>query len=72
MALEEGLNTTWLQHMQLMVIVGDSKVLLECLNGRAVTQWCSSSVIQNIRWLHIFHACYFQHVYREANFVADK
>ncbi|KAL6125107.1 hypothetical protein ACLB2K_077615 [Fragaria x ananassa] len=47
-ALKEGLHTTWLQQIPKVVIEGDSKVLIDCITGKATTPWCISSLLQDI------------------------
>ncbi|KAL6129817.1 hypothetical protein ACLB2K_073166 [Fragaria x ananassa] len=47
-ALKEGLHTTWLQQIPKVAIEGDSKVLIDCIIGKATTLWCISSLLQDI------------------------
>lgn len=55
-----------------LIIEGDSKLLIDCINGKCSIPWRASTLIRNIKFL----ACSvqevsFTHIFREANSVAD-
>ncbi|KAL6218421.1 hypothetical protein ACLB2K_011635 [Fragaria x ananassa] len=44
-AFKEGLHTAWLQQIPQILVEGDSKVLIDCINGKSASPWCLISIL---------------------------
>lgn len=72
MALRDGLLAVPSPTQQRLMVEGDSKILIDTLNGAIVTPWRIKFLVLDI--LHLtsqFLNISFHHIYREVNFVAD-
>ena len=64
LALTIGFNNLWLE--------GDSLNIINCLNGSILPSWTIDNVVEEIHAnLGKFKRVYINHVYREANSIAD-
>ncbi|XP_062021172.1 uncharacterized protein LOC133737678 [Rosa rugosa] len=71
-ALRDGLQTALLHHYSNIVVEGDSKLLIDCIQGSYEVPWRIRLMIQDIKQLaQQFEVIIFRHIYREANFVTD-
>ena len=60
-----GVNFLWLE--------GDSKNIIDCLNGRNKMTWMMTNIIgECIQDLQTFEKTYVVHKYHEANMVVDR
>lgn len=72
LALRETLSQALDGGFDHILVEGDSKILIDSLQGRCSIPWRILFVIEDIRWLASrFAHISFKHVLREANFVAD-
>lgn len=72
MALREGLRQAILHGYSQIQVEGDSKIVIDCINGVFSIPWRIKMLIRDITTLA--HSCQnitFKHIFREANFVAD-
>ncbi|BFG37055.1 hypothetical protein CerSpe_233290 [Prunus speciosa] len=72
LALRDGLahaiNNGWSK----VLIEGDSKLVIDCINNKVLVPWSIRLLIQDIRLLSSYcEEIYFHHVFREANFTTD-
>ncbi|CAL8991586.1 unnamed protein product [Prunus brigantina] len=71
-ALRDGLAAALDRGWDQIVIEGDSKFVIDSIQGKANPPWCIQQIIQDIWALSSSIASIrFQHVFREANFTAD-
>ncbi|XP_061999501.1 uncharacterized protein LOC133716872 [Rosa rugosa] len=72
-ALRDGLSSALLnQHLSIWV-EGDCKLLIDCILKKTPPPWRIKLLVDDIACLAAkFHSIRFRHIFREANFVADK
>lgn len=72
LALFAGFQATILASHKRIHIEGDSKLLINCIKGNCATPWRAKTIVENIiTLLHKFDFVKINHVYRDANSVAD-
>jgi ribonuclease HI len=72
LALFSGLQAAILASHKRIHIEGDSKLLIDCIKGNYATPWRAKTIVENIiTLLQKFDFVKINHVYREANSVAD-
>lgn len=72
LALFSGLQAAILAGHKRIHIEGDSKLLIDCIKGTCATSWRAKTIVENIvTLLQKFDFMKINHVYREANSVAD-
>ncbi|KAL6227690.1 hypothetical protein ACLB2K_001647 [Fragaria x ananassa] len=55
-----------------IIVEGDSKIIIDAVNGKISTPWRLQQIIEDIKNLaQEFQEISFNHIYREANFAAD-
>ncbi|XP_024200062.1 uncharacterized protein LOC112203306 [Rosa chinensis] len=71
-ALRDSLAAAKDKGFQFLEVEGDSKLVIDAVNGVSHPPWRLRKIIQDIRSLATsFSTITFKHVFREANFVAD-
>ncbi|CAL9010563.1 unnamed protein product [Prunus brigantina] len=72
LALRDGLAHTINNGWHKVLIEGDSKLTIDCINNKISAPWNIHLLVQDIRLLSSYcEEISFQHVFREANFTAD-
>ncbi|BFG15997.1 hypothetical protein CerSpe_022710 [Prunus speciosa] len=72
LALRDGLAHAIHNGWRKILVEGDSKLIIDCVNNVASVPWSISLLVQDIRVLSSFcEEIAFQHIFREANFTAD-
>ena len=72
-ALRDGLNSINPILHDSITVEGDSKILIDAINGKFTTPWRIKTIVADIQLLKLkFRNITFRHIWREANFVADK
>ncbi|KAH0989499.1 hypothetical protein GBA52_000982 [Prunus armeniaca] len=70
--LRDGLAYVAHRGWRKILAEGDSKLIINCVNKKAVALWSINLLIKDIALLSsFFESCSFSHVFREANFTAD-
>lgn len=72
LAMRDGLVYALNKGFSKVVVEGDSKIIIDCINGKSCTPWRLKSVVYDI-WT-IASSCEiisFKHILCEANFTAD-
>ena len=71
-ALRAGLYAALLNGHKKIMVEGDSKIVIDCLNNKCSIPWKILSIIKDIQTLaKLFSEISFTHIWREANFAAD-
>ncbi|KAL6584913.1 hypothetical protein OROMI_004202 [Orobanche minor] len=71
-ALRAGLYAALLHGHKKVLVEGDSKIIIDCLNKKCRTPWRIISILDDINILASkFDEISFNHVWHEANFAAD-
>ncbi|CAL2255073.1 unnamed protein product [Prunus armeniaca] len=72
LALRDGLAHAIHKGWQKILVEGDSKLIIDCVNNLVSVPWSISLLVQDIRLLSSYcKEVSFQHIFREANFTAD-
>ncbi|ONH91666.1 hypothetical protein PRUPE_8G128400 [Prunus persica] len=72
LALRDGLAHAIHKGWQKILMEGDSKLIIDCVNNLVSVPWSISLLVQDIRLLNSYcEEISFQHIFREANFTAD-
>ena len=71
-ALRNGLVAAKQKGLRRLQVEGDSKLVIDAVNGVSAPPWRLKKIIEDIRMLaQDLEAIHFKHIFREANFVAD-
>ena len=71
-ALRNGLVAAKQKGLRRLEVEGDSKLVIDAVNGVSAPPWRLKKIIEDIRMLaQDFEVVQFKHIFREANFVAD-
>ncbi|KAI5345279.1 hypothetical protein L3X38_013156 [Prunus dulcis] len=71
-ALRDGLAYAAHRGWRKILAEGDSKLIIDCVNKKAMAPWSINLLIKDITILiSFFDSSSFSHVFREANFTAD-
>ena len=72
-ALRDGLSSINPLIHDSITVEGDSMILIDAINGAFTTPWRIKGIVADINFLKLrFHNISFRHIWRKANFVADK
>ncbi|BFG41450.1 hypothetical protein CerSpe_277240 [Prunus speciosa] len=72
LALRDGLAHAIHNGWRKILVEGDSKLIIDCVNNVVSIPWSISLLVQDIRVMsYYFEEISFQHIFREANFTAD-
>lgn len=71
-ALHYGINWCLSNGLQYISAESDSKLLVECVNGRYATPWRISKEVEELKEVMVHSKLTVKHCYRESNQVADK
>lgn len=72
LALRDGLAHAIHKGWRKMLVEGDSKLIIDCVNNLVSVPWSISILMHDIRLLNSYcEEISFKHIFREANFTAD-